>query len=181
MKFKFAECRKVLHRALVEALAENSGRIRELQKTEEIWAISYDILPWDPYVGIAFRVKSESGHDSSLNSSGWNHSHFIEDISCKHLKPARDYTHTAYGSASGGLSSQEIAHLIFLAAADALLDESIASLLQSFGVNAPVIEDSLAGGYFKFVVLDDDGTIKANYCDIIRSNRVTRRLLGKAM
>jgi hypothetical protein len=74
--------------------------------------------------------------------------------------------------------SQEIAHLTFLAAADALLDESVALRLQSVGVMAPVITDKLRSNYFKYVVLDEDGVIKANYCDIICANRVTRRLLG---
>jgi len=182
MKFKYSKCRKVLHQALMDALAEHREAIRALHQTEEIWAMSYDILPWDPYVGIAVRLESESDHHSTLNSGDWKHSHFIEDISCKALVPARDFAHQAYQSAGEDDSlRQDFAHLIFLAAAESLLDESVASFLQSVGIDVPVIGDKLPWSYFKFVVIDGDGVIKSNYCDIVCAMRATRRLLGKAV
>jgi hypothetical protein len=179
MNFNFKECVEVLHRALMGALAEYGEAIRTLNKTEPLWAISFDILPWDPYVGLAFRLESESGHDASMNSADWKHSHFIEELNTKALIPAKEYTHHAYQTLGGdGKSSQEVAHLIFLAAANALLDDRVARLLQSFGVDAPVIGEKLPWNFFKYLVIDGDGVIKANYCDIVCANRVTRRLLG---
>ena len=182
MEFDYEECRQVLHHSLMSALGARRDVIRELHKVEEFWALSYDILPWDPYVGVAFRLESESGHDASMNSGGWKHSHFIEDISDTELISAREYIHSAYmRAASDGKGGQEAAHLIFLAAADALLDHSVALLLQECGINAPVIGDVLPWNYFKYIVIDEDGVIKANYCDIVCANRVTRRLLGRVV
>jgi hypothetical protein len=180
LDFNYDECCVVLHRALMDALTENRKAIRALNKTEPLWAVSYEILPWDPYIGVAFRLESESGHGASLNSAEWKHSHFIEDISTKALIPAKDYVHQAYLTVSGdGNRSQEVAHLIFLAEATALLENSVATLLQSVGIDAPTIGDSLPWNYFKYIVSDGDGVIKANYCDIVCANRVSRRLLGR--
>ena len=182
MNFNLTECRKVLHNDLMNALTAKREAIRDLHKVEELWAISYDIIPWDPYIGIAFRLESESGFNASLKSGDWKHSHFIEDCTSKELVPARDYVHAQFQSAGDdGKRAQEMAHLIFLAAADALLDESVALLLQSAQINAPVIGDTLPCNYFKYIVIDEDGVIKANYCDIVCANRVTKRLLGKVI
>jgi hypothetical protein len=178
MKFDFTECRSILHRALIDGLAANSSRIRALQAKEEIWAIAYDIIPWDPYIGVAVCLKNEIDR-SGLHSGGWKNSHFIENISTKAFDSAVEYTFQAYESVSEDPKRcQDVARLIYLAAADALLDEGVAVLLQSLGVNAPVIRDKLPWNYFKYVVTDADGVIKANYCDIICANRATRRLLG---
>jgi hypothetical protein len=117
-----------------------------------------------------------------MKPGGWRHSHFIEDINTKELIPARDYTHGACSTAKAeGLGSQEVAHLIFLAAADALLDKSVSTFLQSVGINATERSDTLPRGYFQYIVIDEDGVIKANYCDIVLANRVTRRLLGRVV
>jgi hypothetical protein len=178
MTFDYPKCRSVLYESLIAALTEHCERIRKLNADDKFWAISYDVIPWDPYLGVAFRLESEFA-ETSLNSADWKHSHFIEDMSTPALHPARDFVFQRYQAATGEPSQcQEIAHLIFLAAGDALLDESVALLLQSVGVMAPVIGDKLPWNYFKYVVLDEDGVIKANYCDIICANRVTRRLLG---
>jgi hypothetical protein len=183
MKFDLQECTGVLHESLMRALRKRAHDIEQLHKTEEAWAISYDILPWDPYVGVAFRVASESGGRASQDSGEWKHSHFIEEINTPELTPAKDYAHGAYlaGRADGRHGHQEAAHLIFFAAANALLDESVALFLRSVSINAPVIGDTLPWNYFKYIVIDGDGVIKANYCDIVCANRVTRRLLGNAL
>lgn len=177
MKFDFAQCRRILHRSLMAALEKNQKRICELNKTEPIWAISYDIIPWDPYVGIAFRLESESDdRENSMSSGGWMNSHFIEDITEPALHPARDYVEELCKSNS----SQEVPHLIYLAAADALLDKKVAALLQSNGVAATVWGNRLSrGGCFSYIVTDEDRVLKADYCEIVIANRITRRLLGR--
>jgi hypothetical protein len=182
MDFNFDECRAVLHRSLMDALSEHSQAIRELNSAERLMAISYDILPWDPYIGVAFRLESETGTDPPLGPADWQHSHFIEDLDCPALHPARDYTQQLYTEigGGGGTSAQEIAHLIYLAAADAILDESVATLLESAGVQAPFVGSSLPWGHsFTYMVLDEDKVIKANYCEIVVANRVAQRLLGR--
>jgi hypothetical protein len=180
MAFDFDECIEVLRNSLTGALAAHGEAIRALNQVEPLWAISFDILPWDPNVGIAFRLESESGTNASSNSADWKHAQLIGDWNAKELVAAKEYTHQAYQArGSDGKRCQEAAHLIFLAAAHALLDERVAFQLQSFGVDAPVVGEKLPWNYFKYMVADDDGVIKANYCDIVCANRVTRRVLGR--
>ena len=182
MQFDYDECREIFHRALLTALHEHRDAIRKLHATEAIWAISYYIIPWQPYISIAFRLSSESNYPASLVSADWKYFDFITDRKSQALVSARDFAHEAYESVSDDSKRcQDVAHLIYLAAADALLDPSIATLLQSLGINALEIGDALPRGYFKYIVIDEDKVIKANYCDIVCANRVTRRLLGRTV
>jgi hypothetical protein len=36
-------------------------------------------------------------------------------------------------------------------------------------------------GKFEYMVLDEDKAFKANYCEMLISNRVTKRLLGRVI
>jgi len=94
------------------------------------------------------------------------------------LSVAAEYVHVAY-SRDEQFKSEERFHLMLLAGAHALLDHRVALLLQSVGVDAPQIEERLGGTCFKYIVMDSDGTIAANYCDIVRANHATRQLLGR--
>lgn len=182
MLLNYDDCRDVFYHALMSALQEHSDSICKLHETEELWAISYDIIPWHPYIAIAFRIRSESDYPTSIVSAGWKHSEFIGEYNCESLLPPRNFAHQAYGSvADSPKQCQEVAHLIYLAAADALLDPGVAIHLQSLGIDAPVIGDTLPWNYFKYIVIDEDRVIQANYCDIVRANRVTRKLLGRVV
>jgi hypothetical protein len=178
MTFNFEACVDVLKRAAIEALTENSDAIRELHQTEPLWALSFDVIAWQPYVGLAFRLESESGLGASTNSADWKHSHFIEDIRSRPLSAAAKYVHDIYQNTKEDIR-QETLHLIILAAAHAILDRRVAQTLQSMGIEAPEIGDRLEGTYFKYFVMDSDELIRANYCDIVRANRATRHVLGR--
>jgi len=185
MPFNFQQSVDVLRQALIASLIEHAERIRSLNAIEPLWAISFDLLPWESFIAISFRLRSESNYPESSNSADWKHSQFISDYNSRTLAGARDFVHEEYHRCideqedDDGRRSQEIAHLIFSAAARALLDEEVAEILRSYGIDAPVVGDTLPWYYFKFYVMDADGVIKANYCDIVCANRVTRRLLGR--
>jgi len=110
----------------------------------------------------------------------WQHFEFVSSQSCRSeaLRHAAQVVTQLYESWDGQKLS-EAAHIIFLAAAEALLDERVASLLQEFGVAAQIVNDELRGlrKGVEYMVFDSDKTISANYCEIVLANRVTSRLL----
>ena len=184
MGFPFDECLEVLRNALTVSLDEHGPTIRELNRAESFGAATYDILPWDPYLGVGFRLESEP-YDST-NSADWKHGRVISAWNSPTIAAAQDYLHRVYrgfrqGADCDGDSLQEAAHLIFLAGAQALLDPRIALQLQGLGVAAPIIGDTMPWHVFKFFVFDDDGAIKANYCDVLCANRAAQRLLGRTI
>ena len=135
LHFDFDECVGVFLQSLLGALAEHGQRIESLNQDERLQAISFDILPWDPYIGIAFRTLNEP--IDTDHSADWVHSHFIGEINCRALHPALEFASNAYQAVLKEPGKcQEVAHLLFVAAAVALLDDRVAQLLQSFGVAA---------------------------------------------
>jgi hypothetical protein len=102
----------------------------------------------------------------------WRHHDFTRDCESATLRDAARYVQEIY---LGSSYNREIAHLIFLAAGEALLDPAVAVYLQGIGIDAPVWTDEFASG-FEYIVVDEDQTVKANYCEIVLVNRVTARL-----
>lgn len=185
MKFNYDECRALLHQTLMDVLSEHSDRIRTLHQAEDIWALSYDVIPWQPFAALSFRVREESQRDLRYDVGGWRNYEFVGNIDSPALKQVADYVAVEVNNSAvgdpDGTRSQETAHLIYLAAAEALLAEDVATLLKSLGINVPATSDTLRLSYFEFIVFDDDKTLKANYCELLRANRVTQRLLGRTV
>lgn len=177
MKFDFEKCVEVLSRGLTTALSANAARIRELHASDPIWMIAFDIIPGDPYIGIAFRVDSD-GDASPLDSADWQHSHFIEEDSSPELAAAIAYVHDLHETFDPE-NCADVTHLILLAAAHALLRPDVAATLQSCGLDMPPVDDALPSKALCYVVRDEDGGIRANYCEIVAANRATRRLLER--
>ena len=46
-------------------------------------------------------------------------------------------------------------------------------------VAAPVLKDRLGRHAFEYIVIDPDGTVGANYCDVVLAMRATKRLLKR--
>jgi hypothetical protein len=183
MDFDFDECTRILHKGLVSGLAARGDQIRNLHATEPLRAVSYDVVPWHPRLSVSFRLESESNWGASANFADWKHDYFVGETDSESLVEARRYIEAAYKQGEGdtGTRCQEIAHLIFLSAAHALLAEDVAVTLRSFGIDAPHICDTMPWYGFHYFVTDPDGVIKANYCDIVCANRVTQRLIGRVM
>jgi len=134
MHYDHDECRAVLYRALMSSLELHADLIRELESKHRtpyrsgLCAISYDVLPWQPFLALSFctaaddwpRVRWSPTDDewTGCNLIGW---HNAEDV----LSPALEYVHQPY---LGDPNSCELRHLIYLAAADALLDAKVAEM-----------------------------------------------------
>jgi hypothetical protein len=91
------------------------------------------------------------------------------------LREAGQLIQELYVSA-GEQHYREMAHLVFLAGAEALLDRRIGEQLRKLGVNAPIVTDGFSHHRF-YMVFDPDESIRANYCEIVVANRITARLL----
>lgn len=190
MSYDFDECRNILLECLVEALKANRDAIREITKDQNetgwIDAISYDVLPWHRFACVSFRNQNDYAFDTEANHcqqqrkqyspADWKHYDFIDDAT---LEPVRKYTGDLWARASESDDGQEAQHVIQLAAAHALLDQRVANLLERFGLNAEPRRDQVPWGGFEYLVLDEDRAFKANYCEFVLSDRVTRRLLGR--
>ncbi len=181
MKFDFDKCRAFLHKSLMTVLQKHGTAIRGLHESEDIWALSFDIIPWQPFAALSFRAKDESQGDLRYDVGGWRHHEFLGDINEPLLKKVAEYSReiVSYPDSDDdeGTSSQEAAHLLYLATATALLESDVAMYLNSLGINAPNASNTLSSSYFEFIVFDEDKCLKANYCEIVRANRVTKRLL----
>ena len=80
MNFDFDQCRTLLHQSLMAALQDNADKIKSLHKGEDIWAIAYEIIPWQPFAALAFRVREESQGDMRYDMGGWKHCEFIGEF-----------------------------------------------------------------------------------------------------
>jgi hypothetical protein len=184
--FNFTKGRRLFLRAVIDAIKRRSDYIRSIKRTGRgdmpIDGIAFDLYPDHGYIALSLRENDAVNRHQ--NSADWPHFEFIS--SQQHdfpaLRAALTYIEGTYGShaASGTDHSTELRHLILLAAADALTDPSVAELLKSFDIDAAVWDDRMFPnpGYFDYVVLDANGDIRLNYCELVRANRITRRLIG---
>jgi hypothetical protein len=144
--------------------------------------IALVVLPWDRYMALAIRLSSDAD-DVRYSEGDWKHLEFVSSMDkLPKFRAATEYVADAYDAADkNGLDSREMAHLIFQAAAEALGDERVTAALQCYGVDVWKIEDRFPQSVFEYMVFDHDKTIKANYCDILLANRLSRRFLGRTI
>ena len=180
---QFATLTNVLLDGLLEALREGGTYISSIERTARgdlpITGLSFELYPWHEYVALSIRVSQDS-RDWKYNPADWRHFEFVSSDSCQS---------EAFRRAAGTVTElyeswderklYEAAHIVFLAAAEALLDERVAALLQALGVGAQTVGDQLRGlhGGIEYMVFDSDKAISANYCEIVLANRATTRIL----
>jgi hypothetical protein len=186
--FDFERGRRLFLRAITDSLRRRSEYIRSIKRTGRgdmpIDGIAFDLYPDHGYIALSLR-ENDTVHRSQ-NSADWPHFEFVN--SQQHdfppLRAAVAYIAETYGphGGTGTNHSTELRHLIQLAAAEALTAPSVAKLLRSFDIEAAVWDDRMFPdpGYFDYVVSDANGGIRLNYCELVRANRLTRRLAGTA-
>src|SRR4051812_18292317 len=124
MSCNFIDCRTVLLTSLTEALQMSKDAILAIERDGRgmlpINGVSYDVTPWHGMAGVSFRLSSDPRDgESRYNSADWKLFNFVPTETCPPLQAAGQYIHQAYRSGEEG---KDLAHLIFLAGADALLD-----------------------------------------------------------
>jgi hypothetical protein len=124
----------------------------------------------------------DNNHETRHNPADWKGFEFVSSDSCKSklFRRASDLVSKLYEKADTlPYSNTYTAHIIFLAAAEALLSNSIPKMLQSLGIETSLPKDSIYGNGVEYIVFDSDETIAANYCEIILANRITRIVLDR--
>ena len=174
------QCRTRLLRGIIEALEKKGRRVlAQIRKAEErdwVCGLSLDLVPWEGFVGLSWRLNWERDDSERYYPASWKYYHFVSDIRFAGLKPAAKYIQEAYDPADEDSGACQLrAHLIFLAGAEALLDESVAAFLQSQSIDAPTVRDDFVGHTFEYMVLDPDRSFAGNYCELVIANRVTAR------
>ncbi|MAG94332.1 MAG: hypothetical protein CMJ48_11350 [Planctomycetaceae bacterium] len=184
MSYDHNECRSVLFESLLSALSAHANLIRELESEHRtewrsgICALSYDILPWQAFIAIDFCTASDDYPAVKLTPADdcWSGYELIGVHNAEEqLTPAIDYVfnlHQTYPD------SRELYHLIWMAAADALLDPKIAEVLRSAGLAVDAAADEMPdSSKITHVVTDMDRVFEGNYCEMIVAQRVMSRLL----
>lgn len=183
MRFDFDDCRRVLIDGMLDALRSRTDAVKAIERTGRgdlpVTGVSLDLAPWHGGVGLALRQSSDpTNPERRYSSVEWKLFNFVSDEDYEPLAEVGQYIRKVYRSA-GRRGSLDAAHLIFLAGADALLDKKVAAFFRKLGVDAPVIKDRFVEHYFEYIVIDPDGTIRSNYCDLVLAMQVSQRLLGR--
>jgi hypothetical protein len=185
MKFDFEECRSIILNATLSELdiaranvASETSTDPSKLKCSQISGIGLDIAPWHRRFYVGFRSDDEKWDEAIRYSIGdWKH-YPVNGLTGHHVEgapaSAERYIGDTYDAAA---EPREIAHLIFLAAAEALLDFTVTGKLRSMSIDAPfIVDDFPPHRCFEYVIMDDDASIRANYCEIVIANRITQRL-----
>src|SRR5262245_47623907 len=179
MAFNFSQCRSLILEGILEGLQASADVIAAIGKVPNLEfpvnGVSLDLVPWHGALGISLRLCTEVEEHVRYCNVEWAYFDLTSNANCPALARAADFVQKAYTSENSNSVAIEMAHLIFLAGAEALLDPQVAQLLVELGINAPTYRDSFPSHVFEYMVLDFDGTVRANYCELILANRVTAK------
>src|SRR5262249_33836790 len=140
-----------------------------------VTGISLDVAPWHGAIGLSLRQYTEHMEEVRYCSVEWAYFDVVSNRTCPDLQLAADFIQEAYTSENSNSVAREMAHMIFLAGAEALLDAQVAMLLSELGIDVPVCGGDFMPRPFEYMVFDYDGTVPGNYCDLVLANRVTAR------
>jgi hypothetical protein len=140
-----------------------------------------ELSPWNGGFGLSLRLTADYPMGGYRYESGdWVHSCFTEGCEAPSIETACSIVARFYERAAAlSIKKTEMGHLTFLAGAEALLDLTVAKSLNGLGIRAPELKDTFVTSAFDYIVMDEDETVKSNYCDMVIANRVADRLLGK--
>jgi hypothetical protein len=179
MAFSFSRCRAVILQGILDGIQLRAQEIARIATEEEVTGISLDLVPWHRALGLSLRQSAEHAPDVQYCNVEWAYFDVVSNRTCSKLQQAADFVHVAYTSEEANHLEVEMAHMIFLAGAEALLDARVAMALSELGVSAPVCGDNFMPRPFEYMVFDLDGTVPGNYCDLVLAYRVASRWLPK--
>jgi hypothetical protein len=169
-----------LVRALRAARPEFEALPRTTNGDVSISGMSLDLHIQHGYVAVSLRTEKEKWEDTHIGD--WKHAQFLSSLDDD---PETEMARLA--EIINGLYAEipeddvyaqvDRRHMLYLVAAEAVLDEKVAEILNDYGIEAPVFGDALGSAPFSFFVYDADGMLTTNYCDIVRAHRVTARIL----
>jgi len=183
--FDYNTCKELILKGILESINDKKDEILAFPKhpigTSTIKGMSLDIFPWHNLVQISFCDDADSFKEEHI--AEWKYFNFVssnEDNYHRSLELAANYISSFWeGSDEEDEDDYFIerrlrAHIIFLAGAEAILDKSVSELLLDCGLDqCKYSEHPFDTGRF-FLVCDDDQTLSANYCEIVKSNIAVR-------
>ena len=175
MAFNFSRCQGLILEGILAGIRACAGTIACAAKEEQVTGISLDLVPWHRALGLSIRQCTEHGDDVRYCNVEWAYFDVISNRPCPELELAAAFIHEAYTSENSNHLAIEMAHMIFLAGAEALLDARVAMTLSEVGIDAPICGDNFMPRPFEYMVFDFDGTFPGNYCDLVLANRVAAR------
>jgi len=166
--------------AIIKAILESKDLINAIETDGRgkkcVKAIALDVFPWNGQINLSFR-ESNCDEANRYSIANWKYYCFVSEQSSLVLMPIADQMQELWETPPTGVEQDEMAHLLFMTAAQSLLDKNVSECLNNFGINAPYISEGIGSSFFEYLVLDGDGSIRSNYCDIVRANRTTERIL----
>lgn len=145
-----------------------------------ISGMSLDLHIQHGYVAVSLRTDEERWEQTHIGD--WQHAQFLSSL--------QDSPDTAMSRLAAvvvelytevreddvfGLADRR--HMLYLVAAEAVLNEEVAIVLNELGIEAPVFGEELGSAPFAFFVYDADEMLTVNYCDVVRAHWVTARVL----
>lgn len=180
---QFEACKESMLVAILDSLHEREEYITSIERTAlglPVTGLAVELAPWHGNFGLSLRLNPDFPQGQfRYESADWPHFNFTEGCRSPSIATVESLIVKIYERGKEpNIDAREMAHLVFLAGAEALLDPTVSQLLNRFGIDAPELHDSFVSSAFQYIVTDYDATVKSNYCDIVLSNRVTKRLLG---
>ena len=148
MAFDYQICRELFLNAIHAVLEADGDYITSIERTTRgdlpINGLSLEIYPWHEYCTLSIRLSSDK---NCYNPVDWQHFEFAPSTSdqISQLCAVAEYAAEVYVPLLEEQPSKarDLAHLIFLAGAEALLNESVAQRLRAFEIDAPTIGNRL--------------------------------------
>ncbi|GAC1459174.1 MAG: hypothetical protein NVSMB70_04050 [Chamaesiphon sp.] len=159
--FDYQECREQFLRAIHTTLEAKANYLTSIKRTvrrsSPITGLALEIYPWHHYCAFSIRLNSDKDRYNSADRQHFEFASSNEDNIESLNKVARYITeiYMPLLERNATNDARNIAHLIFLAGAEALLDHSVAHQLCSLGIDASVIDKELPENHiFEYMVFD---------------------------
>src|SRR5262245_57787860 len=132
MAFSFSQCQSVLLQGILAGIRFRADKIdsilREILEERSgavvsscpVTGVSLDIAPWHGALGLSLRLDSEHAQEVRHCSVEWTYFDLVSNQTCPDLQLTADFIQEAYTSEHSNPLACEMAHMIFLASAEAL-------------------------------------------------------------
>ncbi len=183
------ESKEIFQRAIVALIEGYEEEIKQHVDVDhrgkaKVNGIELLIYPWFGYFYLSLRPMGRLKVRDGLNSrADWNeygdhNAPWAKEI--KEQDKAIEYMVKTYDNPPIEVAGQDhVAHLLFLGAAEALLDKSVCDALLERNIPAVHYSDDFPNGTFEYMIFDDDKSTINNYCEHVLLNRITDRYKSK--
>lgn len=187
----YSQCVELFRAGILDGLEICTPQLRTIVDNDNplfpLNAMALSIIPWFSQAEIAFRTQTDP---KTLQVAEWEHYYFFSDLCNCHSGPlatAAQYSREAWEQPPDGLTHLQMAHLIFLAGAEALIGSTVRTrfyeildtLQDSCTFNGQFsLEENLSAydGWFEYIVSDPDEKCRSNYCDIVQASKIGKQL-----